>query len=44
MFLEGFLQNMLTVTERVDEMEASTLTGFTDQVSSQLEALVVQIS
>ena len=43
-FQEGFLQNMRTVTERVDKMEASTLTGFTDQVSSQLEALVVQIS
>ena len=41
---EGVLRNMLTVTERVDKMEASTLSGFTDQGSSQLEALVEQIS
>ena len=43
-FQEGVLQNMRTVTERVDNMEVSTLTGFTDQGSSQLEALVEYIS
>ena len=31
------------MTERVDKIEASTLTGFKDQGSSQLEALVEQI-
>ena len=30
-FQEGVLQNIRTATERVDKMEASTLTGFTDQ-------------
>ena len=35
-FREGVLQNIRTVTERVDNMDASTLTGFTDQGSSQL--------
>ena len=39
-FQEEFLQNNLTVTERVDNMEASTLTGLTCQGSSHLEALV----
>ena len=38
-FQEGFLQNTLNMTERVDIMEASTLPGSTDQGSSQLEAL-----
>ena len=41
-FQEGV--NIRTVTERVDKMEESTLTGFTDQVSSQLESLMEQIS
>ena len=43
-YQEGFLQNIRTMTERVDKMEASTLTGFMDQESSQLEVLVEQIS
>ena len=29
-FREGVLQNIRTVTERVDNIDASTLTGFTD--------------
>ena len=43
-FQEGVLQNIRTATERVDKMEASTLTGFTDQGSSQMEVLVEKIS
>ena len=43
-FQEGVLQNIRTATERVDKMEASTLTGFTDQGSSQTEVLVEKIS
>ena len=43
-FQEGVLQNICTVTERVDKMEASTLEVFTDQGSSQLEALAEHIS
>ena len=43
-FQEGVLQNICTVKERVDKMGVSTLTVFTDQGSSHLEALVVQIS
>ena len=30
-FLEGVLQNIRTVTERVDKMESSIIPGFTDQ-------------
>ena len=43
-FQEGVPKNIGTVTERVYKMEASTLTVFTDQGSSQLETLVEQIS
>ena len=43
-FQEGVLQNICTVKERVDKMGVSTLKVFTDQGSSHLEALVVQIS
>ena len=35
-FQEGILQNIRTMMERVYKMEASTLTGFTDQGSSHL--------
>ena len=35
-FQEGVLYNIRTLMERVDKMEASTLTGFTDQWSSKL--------
>ena len=35
-FQEGILQNIRTVIDRVDNMEASTLTGFMDQGSSHL--------
>ena len=41
---EGVLQNIRTVTERVDKMEASNLMGFTDQWLSQLEELAEKIS
>ena len=34
---------MRTVTDSMYDMEASNLTGFTDQVSSQLEELVEHI-
>ena len=34
---------MRAVTDSMDNMEASNLTGFTDQVSSQLEELVEHI-
>ena len=44
MFEEGVLQNIHTVTERVDRIEASTLTGFIYQSSSHMEALVEHIS
>ena len=44
MFQEGVLQNICTVTERVEKMEASTFEVFTDQGSSQLEALAEHIS
>ena len=36
MFQEGVPQNIRTMMERVYNMEASTLTGFTDQGSSHL--------
>ena len=39
-FQEGVLHNIRTLTERVDKMEASTLTGFMDQGSSKLELMV----
>ena len=39
-FQEGVLQNIRTVTERVEKIEASSLTVFIYQGSSQLEALV----
>ena len=41
---EGFIHNIHTMTEIFDKVEASILMGFTDQESSQLEALVDQIS
>ena len=44
MFQEGVLQKILTATERVDNMEASTLAGFTEQGYSQLEASAEHIS
>ena len=43
-FQEGFFQNIRTIAEIVDKMEASTLTGFTEQGSSQTEVLVDNIS
>ena len=43
-YQEGVLQNIRTMTERVDKIEAYTLTGFIDQGSIQLEALMNQIS
>ena len=43
MLQEGVIQNIHTVTERVDKMEASNLMGFTYQGLSHMEALVVQI-
>ena len=42
-FQEGFLQNICTLMDRVEKMEAYNLTGFTDQGSSHLEALVEHI-
>ena len=42
-FQEGVIQNICIVAERVDNMEAPTLTGLTYQGSSQMEALVEQI-
>ena len=44
MFQEGVLYKNRTVTERVNNMEAPTQTGFVYQGSSQLYALVKQIS
>ena len=43
-FQEGVLQNIRTVAERVDNLESSTLTAFTDQGSSELEVLAENIS
>ena len=42
-FQEGVLQHIPTVMDRVDNMDDSTLTGFTYQGSSQMEDLVEQI-
>ena len=44
MFQEGDLQNIRTVAERVDNLESSTLTAFTDQGLSELEVLAENIS
>ena len=43
-FQEGVLQKIRTVTEIVENMEASFMMGFIDQGSNQLEALVEHIS